>query len=404
MTLAELHLSLVISLLMWVAGGAATGLMLLAGGDRVERQPVAVAFGVCVLGVFVAGAARIADRKHLWRWYGVVYLALTALSFPALALAIYGARDTFPEAAVFFLQTSVFCWFSLRRALAAATTVLVCLTALGVVLTADGLTGTSLVRWLCIALPVLSISTLIGPQPGIAAQATRVAEAAQADLAEVNAGLELRVAEQVEEIERGRALRRFLSPEVADVVLANDALLSPHRREVAVFFCDLRGFTAFTSRAEPEDVVRVVSEYYEAVGDVLRGYGATIGGYAGDGIMAYVGDPLPTPEPAAVALRMAAEVRDVCRVLTVRWRARGDHLGVGVGIALGHATLGVVGATDRRDYVALGSVVNLAARLCGEAGDDEVLVDQRAAASANLPLRGRTALKGFGEVAVYTLP
>ncbi len=379
-------------------------LALLAGEDRVERQPVAVAFALCIFGVFLAGAARIADLKHLWRWYGVVYLVLTGLSFPALALGIYGAHDTYPEAAAFFLQTSVFCWFSLRRAIAAVTTVLVCLTALVVVLAADGLTGTSLVRWLCVALPVLSVSILLGPQPAIAAQASRAAEAAQAELADVNAGLELRVAEQVEEIERGRALRRFLSPEVADVVLADDALLRPHRREVAVFFCDLRGFTAFTSRAEPEDVVRIVSEYYEAVGDIIRQHGATIGGYAGDGIMAYVGDPLPTPDPAAIALRMAAEVRDTCRVLTSRWRARGDDLGVGIGIAVGHATLGVVGAADRRDYVALGSVVNLAARLCGEAGDDEVLVDQRAAAGAGIPLRNRAALKGFGEVAVYALP
>ena len=309
MTLAELHLSLVISLVMWVAGLVATGLMLLAGDDRVERQPVAVAFALCILGIFIAGAARIADLNYLWRWYGVVYLILTGLSFPALALGIYGAHDPFPEAAAFFLQTSVFCWFSLRRGLAAGTTLLVCLTSLIVLLAADGLTGTSLVRWLCVALPVLSISTLLGPQPAIAAQASRAAEAAQAELADVNAGLELRVAEQVAEIERGKALRRFLSPEVADVVLADDALLRPHRREVAVFFCDLRGFTAFTSRAEPEDVVRIVSEYYEAVGDVLRRHGAPIGGYAGDGIMAYVGDPLPTPEPAAIALRMAAEVR-----------------------------------------------------------------------------------------------
>lgn len=402
-SIEEARLSLTFSMLMWVAGLVALVALLVVHDDRIATAPVLGSLVIAVVGLVLAGAARLADLTYLKPGYGPIYVLEGGLAIVAVSLAVYGARVVVPEAAAFYLQATVLCYFTLRRAVAAAAAVLACLAYLVVLLATADLSTTIVLRWLCIALPVIAISTLLGPQAGIAAEATREAEAAQAALAEANQRLERRVAEQVAEIERGRALRRFLSPEVADVVMGDNALLAPHRREIAVFFSDLRGFTAFTSRTEPEDVVRVVSEYYEAVGEVLRRHGATIGSYAGDGIMAYIGDPLPVTDPAGVALRMATEARDVGRVLSARWRARGHHLGMGIGVALGYATLGVVGNAERRDYTALGSVVNLAARLCSAAGDGEVLVDQRAAAE-HVPLRGRVELKGFGEVTVHALP
>lgn len=403
-SVAEAHMSLLFSMLMWVAGIIAVGAVLILDASRVARAPLIAALVIAAVGFMLDATARLADLVYLRRWYGPVYLLQGGLALVAISLAVHGSRAVVPEAAAFYLQATVLCYFTLRRSVAAAATLLACAAYLVVLLITADFSTTLVLRWLCIALPVITISTLLGPQAGIAARSTRAAEAAQAALADANQRLEQRVAEQVAEIERARALRSFLSPAVADVVMGNDALLAPHRREVAVFFSDLRGFTAFTSRTEPEEVVEVLSEYYEAVGEVLRRHGATIGSYAGDGIMAYVGDPLPVSGPAEVALRMAREARDVGRVLSARWRARGHDLGLGIGVALGYATLGVVGSTERRDYTALGSVVNLAARLCSEAGDGEVLVDQRAAAGQDMPIRGPLTLKGFGEVAVHLLP
>lgn len=401
--LAEARTSLTFSMLFWMAGLTADAALLLARDERITTTPLLVSIAIAVVGFFVAGGARMAEVRYLRRWYGATWLLLAALAVAAISVSLHAAHDAVPESAALYILPAALSAYSLRRPFALTVTALTCLTFLAVLLAENDIGVVTGLRWLVVALAVTTMSTVLGPQHGRAAEAGRAAEDARSALATVNAELEQRVATQVAEIERGRALRRFLSPEVADAVLGDDALLAPHRREVAVFFSDLRGFTAFTSRAEPEDVVRVVGEYYEAIGEILRRHGATIGGYAGDGIMAYVGDPLPVADPAGVALRMATEARDVGRVLSARWRDRGDDLGVGIGVALGHATLGVVGGADRRDYTALGSVVNLAARLCGEAADGEVLVDQRAAAGREVPLRGHVALKGFGEVAVHAV-
>ena len=195
-----------------------------------------------------------------------------------------------------------------------------------------------------------------------------------------NQELEARVTEQVEEIDRLGQLRRFLSPQVADAVLSagGEDLLATHRRQIAVIFIDLRGFTGFSAVAEPEDVVEVLTEFYEAVGVIVKRLGATVGGFAGDGVMAYFNDPFPCEDPAGHALEMATALREPMARLGERWRQRGFVIGYGAGIAYGYATLGTIGFEERTDYTPIGSVVNLAARLCDEAPPGEVLLDGRA--------------------------
>jgi class 3 adenylate cyclase/CheY-like chemotaxis protein len=191
--------------------------------------------------------------------------------------------------------------------------------------------------------------------------------------------LERRVAEQVDEIERMGRLRRFLSPELADMVLASgDGMLAPHRREIAVLFCDLRGFTAFSETAEPEEMMEVVGEYHEILGGLVKGYEATVGGFAGDGAMVYWNDPVPVDDPATRAVRFGADLCEQMVSVKARWNKLGHQLDVGVGVAQGYATLGMIGFEGRMDYTPLGTVMNMAARLCAEAKGGEVLVNQRA--------------------------
>ena len=207
------------------------------------------------------------------------------------------------------------------------------------------------------------------------------AERARAELAELNQGLQQHVAEKVTEVERLSNLRRLLSPHLAEAVLTSDELLKPHRREIAVVFVDLRGFTGFASSCEPEEVIEVLEEFYGVLGDLFQKFGATVGYFEGDGVMAYFNDPVPTPQPALKAVELVLELRVAMRGLLARWSDRGFELGYGAGVALGYATLGMVGFDERQDYMALGNVVNLASRLCDEAGNEEVLLDRRTAAA-----------------------
>ena len=187
-----------------------------------------------------------------------------------------------------------------------------------------------------------------------------------------------RVSEQLEELQRVDRLRRFLSPQVAEVVAGDERLLESHRREIAVVFCDLRGFTAFSEVAEPEEVMGVLREYHAALGELVFRFGATLERFAGDAILAFFNDPVPCPDPAAQAVRMAIAMREGVRALIPGWRKRGHELDFGVGIALGYATLGRIGFDRRFDYGAVGSVVNLAARLCAEALGGQILLSERA--------------------------
>ena len=226
---------------------------------------------------------------------------------------------------------------------------------------------------------------------------------AQADeLAEWNRTLEGRVAEQVEELERMARLRRFLSPTLAEIVLTRgDSVLESHRRELAVLFADVRGWTDFSVGTEPEEVMSVVGSYHSAMGELILKYEATVGWFAGDGLMVWFNDPIPCDEPAARAVRMAVEMRDAMAALTTAWRKRGHELDLSIGVALGYATIGRIGFEGRYDYGAVGSVLNLASRLCDAAPPGQIVVSQRLLAEVEEIVEaeslGRLELKGFGK-------
>ena len=195
-----------------------------------------------------------------------------------------------------------------------------------------------------------------------------------------NKSLEQRVATQLAEIGRISRLERFLAPQVAQIIASSDghdSLLASHRGEVTVVFCDLRGFTAFTEASEPEEVMNVLREYHAALGELIFRYEGTLDRFAGDGVMVLFNAPIPLPDHAKRAVKMAVEMRDSVGELTVRWRNRGHNLGFGVGIAVGYATLGQIGFEQRLEYAAVGSVTNLASRLCDEAKAGQIVVSQR---------------------------
>ena len=199
-----------------------------------------------------------------------------------------------------------------------------------------------------------------------------------ADLAAWNQTLEQRVADQLAEIERMGRLKRFLSPQIGDLVVSSgdgERVLESHRRAVTVVFCDLRGFTAFAETAEPEEVMTVLRAYHDVLGPLIYKHEGTLERFAGDGLNVLFNDPLPCSDPSVRAVRMAIEMRDAVADLAVQWRKLGHDLGFGMGIAHGYATLGRIGFEGRYDYSAIGTVVNLAARLCAEARGGQILVD-----------------------------
>ncbi|HEX6757708.1 MAG TPA: response regulator [Propionibacteriaceae bacterium] len=200
-----------------------------------------------------------------------------------------------------------------------------------------------------------------------------------AELAQWNAELEARVNTQLEELQRMKRLRRFLSPQVAELVInsGDDSFLGSHRREIVVVFCDLRGFTAFAESSEPEEVMGVLKDYHAALGELIFRYEGTLERFTGDGLMVFFNDPFPLDKPAQRAVEMALAMRDRVRTLAEGWSRVGHDLGFGVGIAQGFATLGRIGYEGRFDYAAIGTVTNLAARLCGEADAGQVLISQR---------------------------
>jgi adenylate cyclase len=209
-------------------------------------------------------------------------------------------------------------------------------------------------------------------------QSARLAVQA-AELADWNRTLEQRVAEQLAELERVNRLKRFLSPQLAELVMSSgdERLLDSHRRDVAVVFCDLRGFTALAEKSEPEEVMDVLREYHAALGEIIYRYEGTLERFLGDGLMVLFNDPIPCSDPAARAVKMAVAMRERVSELTQRWRKLGHDLGFGVGIAQGYATIGKIGFEGRFDYAAIGSVANLASRLCSEAKPGQILISQR---------------------------
>ncbi len=227
-------------------------------------------------------------------------------------------------------------------------------------------------------------------------------ETQTAELAEWNRTLETRVDEQVHELEKMTRLRRFLSPTLAELILSQgEGLLESHRREIAVLFADMRGFTSFSATTEPEEVMGVIREFHTVMGNLIRRFDATVGWFAGDGLMVWFNDPIPCDDPAARAVRTAVAMRAAMGELTPKWRRRGHELDFSVGVTLGYATLGRIGFDGRYDYGAVGSVMNLASRLCDEAAPGQVLVSERVFAEVeelvDAESAGEFVLKGFSK-------
>ena len=231
-------------------------------------------------------------------------------------------------------------------------------------------------------------------------QAARL-EAQAEQLAEWNRTLEQRVAEQLVALDRMGRLKRFFSPHLAELLVSSggEQLLESHRREITVVFCDLRGFTAFAGTTEPEEVMGILREYHAAMGELIFRFEGTLERFTGDGLMVFFNDPVPCPDPAARAVRMAIGMRQQMRELTGTWQRRGHTLDFGVGIAQGYATLGMIGFAGRVDYAAIGPVTNLAARLCAEALGGQILISQRVYVALEERLEaeplGEFSLKGF---------
>jgi adenylate cyclase len=197
------------------------------------------------------------------------------------------------------------------------------------------------------------------------------------DLASWNQTLEQRVAEQVAEIERIGRLKRFLPAQIAQIVVSSghERLLNSHRRDVTVFFCDLRGFSAFSETSEPEEVMLVLREYHAALGALVDKFEGTVERFTGDGLLVIFNDPLPCPDPSLRAVRMAIEMRDEVAKLLAKWSRSGHDVGFGIGIAHGYATLGTIGYEGQFQYSVTGKVANLASRLCDKAKDGQILID-----------------------------
>ena len=218
---------------------------------------------------------------------------------------------------------------------------------------------------------------------------------------ELNRTLEERVEAQVEELERLRRLQRFLSPQLAHAIVSSgdESILASHRRQVAMLFADLRGWTSFVDAVEPEELMRVLQEFHDTIGRLVRGFDATVGFLEGDGVQLFFNDPIEIPDASLRAVRLGCALREEMAELTPRWRKRGYELDFGAGIALGYATCGEIGFEGRSDYAAIGAVTNLASRLADEASGGQILIAQRLYAEVEAEVDvepiGELTLKGF---------
>ena len=243
----------------------------------------------------------------------------------------------------------------------------------------------------------IELATTFADQAAIAIENVRLLDS----LNKLNQQLEQRVTDQVGEIARMGKLRRFLSPQVADLIVASgtEKQLESHRREITALFCDLRGFTGFSESSDPEDVMALLREYHAAIGEIINKYGGTLERYAGDGVMVIFNDPIPVDNPALQAVLMAVDMRAAIGALIEKWRKLGHDIGFGIGIAHGFATLGTIGFEGRFDYAAIGTVSNVASRLCDEAKSGQILISPRVLMAVEKDITvepvGDFALKGI---------
>lgn len=335
------------------------------------------------------------ERLHPNTLPGVFVLGIVLVT-----AALVFAGPSLGSVAVFFVEVPLLAFFALRTKWAVVAT-LVSLVGYGIALALLDDPPAPTQQFINMLASAGAAGVLIG---GLASRL----DATRLSLADLNRHLELRVTEQVDELERASRMRRFLSRQVADVVMSSGAerMLAPHRCEVAVIFVDLRGFTRFTNAVPAERVMGVLGAYYSVVGSILDRHDATIGGFDGDGVMAYFGDPVPVDGPAREALFTAGEIADELDGYLDRWSAHDARLGYGIGIAFGVATLGVVGFDGRSDYTPVGAVVNLAARLCSDARSGEIVIDEAVRAMTavgDATRRTDVDLKGFGSVSTYAM-
>lgn len=235
------------------------------------------------------------------------------------------------------------------------------------------------VRVESLAYVLLTIAALLNWVAFLNALNRTVRDQAQA-IEQLNRGLERRVESQDQQIDRLARLKQFLAPQVADLVVSEgkDTLLASHRRYVACLFCDIRGFTALSEEIEPEEVIAILERYHAGLGDLVERHGGTIGFLAGDGAMVFFNDPVPCDAPVLDAVKLALDLQRAFEDVRAPWVKRGHAIGLGVGIASGYATLGLVGFKGRSDYTAIGNVVNVAARLCDKAADGQIFIARRA--------------------------
>lgn len=363
---------LFVSLLIFfgAAGGAALDLF----APELVLHPAGLAI-VCAVGALLGMLVLTLYFRGLEIWhhhFALLGFALQLFTPMLISAGVYmvGPRTVLPF--LLYVEVPIFSFYLMRTVVAFGLIALIAVE-LAVVLAIQPGYPSPVAQWAFLVGTVISVGAIIGGLLG----------------------------RREDEVGRFNRLRRFLPDQVATAVLdsGSEDLFRPHRREIAVVFCDLRGFTSFTANAAPEEVVDLLAEYYRTAAGHLQAAKATVGGLAGDGLMAYFNDPVPCRDPAGTAVRVALEMRASLESLRQDWDDKGFHLGYGIGIAFGYATLGTIGFQARSDYTALGPVVNLAARLCGEAQSGEILIDQRTYAAVRrqyaVTEERRLQLKGY---------